>query len=112
MIKHGTNRLVILTKHFAYKIPLGLRGIKANRNEYENSMKRKGYVANTEKHWWGLKQERLFNTVCYKQGTTENELANEHKHLFKLKLTNRIQIGQDKFGCWKFYDYEDVKYYA
>ena len=110
MVKHGTNRLVIIGKDFVYKIPFRIRGIRANRIEYINSLKRAGYVALTEKHWWGLKQERLFNTVCYKQGTTRKELAEEHKHLYKLKLTNRIQIGQDKHGVWKFYDYEDVKF--
>lgn len=110
-IKHGTCRIVILTKKYAYKIPLGFKGIRANKVEYVNSIKRKGFVANTEKHWWGLKQERLVNIVCYPLNITESELSSEHKHLFKLRLHNRIQIGQDSHGVWKFYDYEDTKFY-
>ena len=110
-ITHGTCRLVILTKNYAYKLPIGLRGIKANRSEYKNFLNCQHLVAKTEKRWWGLKQERLYNTVCYKQGTTKQELAEEHQELYDFKLTNRIQIGQDKFGVWKFFDYEDVKFY-
>ena len=108
-ITHGTNRIVILTKNFAYKFPIGLRGIKANKNEYENSIRRKGFVARTEKHWYGLKQERLYNLVVYRYKAEKSELKPEHQHLYNLHLENRIQIGQDKSGCWKFYDYEEIK---
>lgn len=108
-ITHGTNRIVILTKNYAYKLPIFLRGIRANKNEYENYIKRQPFVAKTEKHWYGLKQERLYNLKVYKYKAEKSELLPEHQHLYNLHLESRIQIGQDKHGAWKFYDYEEIK---
>ena len=78
--------------------------------EYNYSL-HKNYVAKTYKKWYGLKQERLFNTEIFDRKTTQEELPSYLKHLYKHKLANRIQVGQDKSGQWKFFDYEDIKYY-
>ena len=110
-IKIGTNRFVLLTKHYAYKFPLFLRGLAANKNEYENYLSAKQFVAFTEKHWWGLKQERLTNIVIYSLKTKKNEIAPEHQFLFDKRVHNRMQIGQDLNGVWKFFDYEEVKHF-
>lgn len=112
MIKFGTMRICIVGKKFTYKFPIFIRGIKANRVEYSNYKKNTGIVAYTEKHWWGLKQETLTNLKVYpKEDTSRDEINDEHKFLFPFKVHNRIQIGQDKKGNWKFYDYEDIKFY-
>ena len=109
-IKIGTNRFVIILKNYVLKIPISCRGILANDMEYNYSL-HKNYVAKTYKKWYGLKQERLFNTEIFDRKTTQEELPSYLKHLYKHKLANRIQVGQDKSGQWKFFDYEDIKYY-
>ena len=109
-IRIGTNRFVIILKNYVLKIPISFRGLLANDMEYNYSIER-DYVAKTSKRWYGLKQERLFNTQTFIQGTTEEELPDCLKYLYKYKLTNRIQIGRNKQGQWKFFDYEDIKYY-
>jgi len=108
-IKIGTNRFCVLKGMFAYKFPLGRRGRKANEIEYTNYLSHRDIVARTEKHWWGLKQERLTETQIYALG--ECNVKEEHKPLLPYALHNRMQVGKDKHGNWKFFDYEDVKYY-
>lgn len=107
-LKIGTNRLVIVGKKFAYKIPLFFRGVKANRQEYTNALG-KDYVAKTEKKWYGLKQERLNNlvTLPYKY---DGEIPDDWKELWKHTVHNRFQVGQDESGAWKFFDYEQTKW--
>lgn len=67
--------------------------------------------AYTEKHYWGLKQEQLTNIKIFPLEATEDDVPDELKTLWKQKLNNRFQVGQNKNGEWKFFDYEDVKYY-
>lgn len=109
MIKKGTTRVCIVGKKYTYKFPIFTRGIIANYVEYKNYLENKDIVAYTEYHWWGLKQETLINTVVYDRYI--KEVSKEHQFLFDRRLENRMQIGQDKDGNWKYYDYEDIKYY-
>ena len=108
MIKIGTNRIVIIGKKFVYKFPIGIRGILANRMEYQLA-KSQPLVATTQKCWWGLKQERLWNVTIYPYQC--NIVLPEHEELYKIQLHNRLQVGQDVSGVWKIFDYEEVKYY-
>lgn len=110
-IKCGTNRICLITKKYVYKLPRLKYGFLANRNEYQNYQHNKSVVAYTKKYWWGLKQEKLDNVVTYPRYATIEDIEEEHKHLYKFKLHNRMQIGQDQDGTWKFFDYEDVKFY-
>ena len=110
-MKYGTNRFCIVGKKFTYKFAWHFRGFLSNINEYENYLKNKDIVAYTEFQWWGLKQESLSQTISYKRYTTKEELEEEHKFLYPFKLHNKIQIGIDKDNKWKFFDYEDIKFY-
>ena len=109
-VKCGTNRLVILTRKYAYKLPLSTRGIAANYMEYVHACGNP-LIARTEIRFYGLRQECLVDTVVYRYGADENEIAEEHRHLYQIMLHNRLQVGKDKDGTWKIFDYEDVKYY-
>ena len=111
MIRLGTNRVVILIGKYAYKFPRGKKGRYANDAEYRNS-NNNHYVARTKKHRWFLKQERLENLRCFSLDTKPEDIPDELKPLFSHKLHNRFQVGQDRDGNWKFYDYEDIKYYT
>lgn len=111
LIKEGTNRLVLIGGGYVYKLPLSERGQLANRAEYDNYLSHPDVCAYTEKHYWGLKQERLTNIKIFPFEATEDDVPDELKTLWKQKLNNRFQVGQDKQGKWKFFDYEDVKYY-
>ena len=106
----GTNRLVIVGKYSVYKLPLGFRGIRANRQEYCNSINNE-FVAKTSKHWYGLKQERLTNCKIFPRYVKKEDVPEQFKHLYEHRLHNRMQIGQDSSGQYKFFDYEDVKFY-
>lgn len=110
LIKFGTNRVVLVTRRYAYKIPRGRRGLLANEAEFKNAANNP-CVAKTEKHLWWLRQERLRNLRCFSLGTTIEAVPAELRGLFEMKLHNRLQAGQDENGVWKFYDYEDIKYY-
>ncbi len=111
-IKFGTNRIVFITKNFVYKFPILFRGLCANKQEYSNYLNHTNIVSHTEYKTCGiLKQERLYNLKIFPYNCTEKDIPNEFKILWKYKLNNRFQIGQDKDGKWKFFDYEDVKFY-
>ena len=103
-ITFGTNRIVILFKNYVIKIPLFFRGRLANYIEWINYINNPDIVATTTRHWYGLKQERLFNCKI----ETKENLPD---YLKKFAIHNRPQIGQNSDCQWKFYDYEDVKYY-
>lgn len=106
-IKFGTNRIVIVGKRFVYKLPIGIRGLLANRMEFQLA-KNQPLVAKTQKCWWGLKQERLWNVVTYPYQC--DCVLPEHQALYEIQVHNRLQVGQDANGVWKIFDYEDVKY--
>lgn len=108
-IKIGTNRFCILKGEFVYKFPIGRRGRKANEIEYTNYLSHQDIVARTEKFWWGLRQERLTDITIYPLG--ERDVREEHKFLLPYALHNRMQIGKSKTGNFKFFDFEDIKYY-
>lgn len=110
-VKIGTNRLVILGRKFVYKIPLFRRGRRANRNEYENYLQNADIVAETQRRWYGLKQERLTEIHIFPRYATLSDIRDDMKPLFKRKLHNRFQVGRGENGKWLFFDYEDVKYY-
>lgn len=108
-IKLGTNRMVVEGRDCVYKLPIGIRGIAANTAEYRNAACNP-LVAKTEKRWYGLKQERLYDTVILPYEETGVCLPAEWRELWNMKLHNRFQVGRDKHGVWKFFDYEDVKW--
>ena len=111
-IKFGTNRIVFVTKNFVYKFPILFRGLCANKQEYSNYLTQADIVSCTEYKICGiLKQERLYNLKTFPRNCTKKDIPAEFKHLWKYKLNNRFQVGQDKNGKWKFFDYEDVKFY-
>ena len=106
----GSCRLVIVGKKYVYKIPYRLRSIKANRVEYQNALDN-DYVAKTERKWYGLRQERLTDlvTLPYKY---DGPIQPEWEPLWHLQKHCRFQVGKSADGQWKFFDYEDVKFYA
>lgn len=106
-IKFGTNRVVVVGKQFVYKFPIGIRGILANRMEFQLA-KDQPLVAKTQKYWWGLKQERLWNLVIYPYQC--KRVLPEHQKLYEIQVHSRLQVGQDASGAWKIFDYEEVKY--
>ena len=109
MIRFGTNRLVIVGKRYVYKIAYRLRGVKANNAEFVNALG-KDYVAKTERKWYGLRQEKLTDLVTLPLDY-DGKIPSEWEPLWKSKLHNRFQIGKSRDGTWKFFDFEDVKYY-
>lgn len=109
--KLGTNRLVILFKNSVIKLPLSLRGVKANQLEYNNYLKASSTkIAQTSVIGICLKQERLNNITIYPRYIDRDDLPDYAKSLFDIKVNNRLQIGQDNFGRWKIFDYEDIKF--
>ena len=112
LIEKGTNRVVLIGGGYVYKLPLSERGKLANDTEYRNYLENPDIVAKTEKYSWGLKQERLYNCRIFDWQATVEDVPDELKELFKRKLNNRFQVGQDLKGNWKFFDYEDIKFYS
>lgn len=106
----SSNRFVLEDEDWVYKLPTSERGQKANQQEYENYLKNPDIIAYTESYYWGLKQEKLFNIQIFPWEATEKDIPEELKPLWKQKLRNRFQVGQDKQGKWKFFDFEDVKF--
>lgn len=109
-IKLGTNRLTLICKKYVYKLALHKRGYAANLQEYKLSVEH-DFVAKTELHWYGLKQERLTDIVVYPRYATKEQVQKQHQFLFDKKLHNKLQVGKDINGDWKVFDYEDVKFY-
>lgn len=109
-IKFGTNRIAFIGKRWVYKIPILFRGVRANKCEYENYLKNSDIVAETHKKWYGLKQERLTDIRIFERRATIDEIPEELHALFKRKVHNKMQVGKSG-NVWKFFDYEDVKYY-
>lgn len=107
-ISIGTNRLVLIGKDKVYKIPVRIRGYKANLAEYYNSWG-KPYVADT-RHKYGINiQERLQDIQIFPLTTSKEDIPQELQHLFEHKLRNRMQVGKSADGSYKFFDYEDIK---
>ncbi len=111
IIKFGTNRIAIVGKKWVYKIPVFRRGRMANKTEYANYLNNSDIVAETHKRWYGLKQERLTDIQIYPREAKITDVPDYLKHLYKRKLHNRFQVGRNKLGEWRFFDYEDTKYY-
>ena len=109
-IKFGTNRIVFIGKRWVYKIPIFYRGIRANKCEYKNYLKNSDIVAETHKKWYGLKQEKLTDTKIFERWATIEEIPKELHFLYKRKINNRMQVGKSN-NVWKFFDYEDVKFF-
>lgn len=109
-IKFSSNRIVIIGKSFVIKIPIFIRGILANYIEYQNYIKYSDIVAKTEFHYLYNKQEKLYNTIEFPLAE-KNKVPEEIKHLVPYRIYSRIQVGQDKNGVWKFFDYEDTKFF-
>lgn len=110
-IRIGSNRIVLIFKKYVVKIPILFRGRLANYVEWVNYLKNPDVVATTTRHWYGLKQERLYNIQIFKYQEHYLDLPEYAQWLYDRALHSRIQIGQDINGKWKFFDYEDVKYY-
>lgn len=107
----STNRLVLVDDEFVYKLPVSDRGRRANIEEYQNFCKNPDIIAYSELNYWGLKQERLTNIIILPMDATLDDVPECCKHLWQFKLHNRFQVGRGKDGKWKFYDYEDTKFY-
>lgn len=107
-IRFGTNRLVIVGKDYVYKIALHGRGARANTQEYEKA-RTNPFVAETEKKWYGLKQEKLSDLITLPRDY-RGRLAAEILPLWACRLHNRFQVGLNTRGVWRFFDYEEVKY--
>lgn len=109
--KIGTNRFVFILSNKVIKIPKHFRGIQANILEYQNFCKApKNTIAKTNLHSFFLVQERLFDIEIYPRHININDVPPYAKHLFNIKVNNRLQIGKDKLGVWKIFDYEDIKF--
>lgn len=108
-ISTGTNRIVVIGKQCVYKLPIGKRGRLANQAEYTNANDNPD-CAITEKHWYGLRQERLYDIFVLPQYLNTLSFPTEWEALWNKRLHNRFQIGRDSHGKWKFFDYEDIKY--
>lgn len=120
LLGYGSNRIVFsLDDEKVIKIPYNNIGIESNKLEYEYYNKKPNIVAKIYSYNNNLIiQEKLSDiiTVPYKytidgsvkkylnsQGiTVDDELINE-------MLNTKLQIGKDKLGKWKFFDYEDAK---
>lgn len=107
-INTGSNRIVLVGKRYVYKLPIGKRGRLANKAEYINA-KDNPDCAITETHWYGLRQERLYDIFVLPQYLDALTFPPEWNLLWEKRLNNRFQIGRDSHGRWKFFDYEDVK---
>ena len=111
-LRIGTNRIVVTLRGKVIKIPKCIRGIRANRTEYENFCQAPiGTVATTDLHFIFLSQERLVDLETYPRDATREEVPIYARGLFDVKVNNRLQIGKDKSGRYKIFDYEDVKFY-
>ena len=73
-------------------------------------MKNSDMVAETHKKWYGLKKEKLNETKIFERWATIEEIPEELHFLYKRKINNRMQVGKSK-NVWKFFDYEDVKFF-
>lgn len=93
------------------KLILGLIGSgKTTLYRHLNEQKI-SYAVETQFKCGILKQERLFNIRRFLRDATIDEIPQEIKHLYKYCPHSRMQVGQDKNEKWKYYDYEDTKYY-
>lgn len=108
-VRIGTNRLSLIFDDIVIKIPYRPRGLLANRKEYENAID-KPYVAKTYRFGFLNIQEKLTDTVILPYETTDDEVPDVFKELWKNKLNNRFQVGLSKDKQYKYFDYEDVKY--
>ena len=108
IIRKGSNRLVFILKKNVYKIGIGKRGRLANKIEYEKSLSNK-FCAKTEKKWYGLKQEKLSEICILPACIKEPIFPKEWIEMWPTKLNSRFQVGKDKNGEWKYFDYEDAK---
>lgn len=112
-IKKGSNRLVIILKNKVIKIPLSTLGLYANKNEYLNYIHSSSqqYIAKTQlKKDFFVIQEKLNNCIIYPYGIQKEHLKQELWPLFDIAVHNRFQVGQDKDGNYKIFDYEEVKW--
>lgn len=117
----GTGRIVVDNLNGTVtKVSYGALGVKQNQREFELS-KQKDYVAVTELSGDYITQEKLTDIIIvpYKYKSTKRILKYLKKQvpdydfslIIKHRLHNRVQIGKDNKGVYKYFDYEDVKYY-
>lgn len=101
------------------KIPYNNIGIRSNELEYENFRKKPDIVAKIIKYENNLIiQEKLNKAtivpyVHTRNGTVKEYLLekgmNVNEKLLNEILNTKVQIGIDKKGAFKFFDYEDAK---
>lgn len=101
------------------KIPYNNVGIKSNELEYEYYKQKSDIVAKIYKYENNLIiQEKLDNVVVVPYAHTINGTAKEYllekginvdEKLLKEMLNTKVQIGRDRDGKLKFFDYEDAK---
>ena len=101
------------------KIPYNNIGIRSNELEYENFMKKPEIVAKIIKYENNLIiQEKLDKATIVPYVHTRNGTVKEYlleqgididEKLLGEILNTKVQIGIDKKGAFKFFDYEDAK---
>lgn len=120
LLGYGSNRIVFdLNDGTVLKIPYNNVGIESNKLEYENYNKKPKIVAKIYKYENNLIiQEKLENiiTVPYEhtlKSTVEPYLKKQgievEQDILKEMLNTKAQLGKDKKGNYKFFDYEDAK---
>lgn len=120
-IGYGTSRIVFdLGDGTVAKIPYSNIGILANKLEYEYFLENKDIVAEILKYENNiLIQEKLDSIIVVPMEHTVNKTIEKYlkenypdkdfKDLPQRNLLSRMQIGFDKNGNPKFFDYEDSK---
>jgi len=116
----GSGRIVVDNRDGSVtKIPYGKLGLNQNLHEFELS-KNKAYVATSYLQGDFIVQEKLTDliTVPYeikdideiKKYLKQYDDEFDFTSLINHRLNSRIQIGKDKNGIYKYFDYEEVKH--
>lgn len=120
LLGYGSNRIVFdLNDGTVLKIPYNNIGIESNKLEYKYYNKKPEIVAKVYNYKNNLIiQEKLDNiiTVPYEHTlkmTVSSYLKDNgieiEENILKEMLNTKVQLGKDKLGNYKFFDYEDAK---
>ena len=109
-IQSGCGRVGIITDDVVYKIPVNINGALQCKDElrkYFKERRNRKYLAKILDCSCGIiTMERLWNTVVKRKGVVTPEIFDT------INLYERIQIGEDKQGNLKLYDYADTRLYG
>ena len=121
LLGYGTSRIVFdLGDGTVAKVPYNNLGILANRLEYEYFQEHKEVIAQVKKYKQNIiVQEKLYSIIVVPFEYTLNKNAEiylkqnypntDFTSLLEEAIFSRLQIGFNKDGKPKFYDYEDSK---